>query len=169
MENAGVQEYRNHPNELLRKERHLRGWSLKYIADRISCPDVRLIRRWESGDAFPGPADRQKGCQLFEKNADELGLIRKCATKTKKTLNDDREQGIHLVGAAQVSIEHRQPSTMMDEKEMYILPDHDDTHYVAQRTMKEVDRQHMLDQDTTMLVYGIIIGMSLGSLVRRAQ
>lgn len=168
MENASAQDYRNCPNELLRKERHLRGWSLKDVADRISCPDVRLIRRWESGNVFPSPAYRQKLCQLFEKNTDELGLIRTRSTRTKKPLKDNQAQEIHLVEAARVSTEHSPPSIMADKKEAHITS-HDDAQRVVQRAMQDDDSQYAPDRDATLLVYGIIIGMSLGSLVRNAQ
>lgn len=65
-----------HPNNLLKRERNLQGWSFRDVADRIECPDVRLVRRWEHGDIFPGTHYRQKLCQLFGKNAEELGLLK---------------------------------------------------------------------------------------------
>lgn len=71
-----VSKVRVYSNDLLKRERDLRGWSFKDVADHISCPDVRLVRRWERGDVFPGSEYRQKLCQLFEKNAEELGLLK---------------------------------------------------------------------------------------------
>jgi transcriptional regulator with XRE-family HTH domain/Tfp pilus assembly protein PilF len=64
----------NRPNERLRQERLLRGWSQKDVADRIGA-SYYYLSRWERGTTTPSPYYRQKLCALFEKNAAELGLI----------------------------------------------------------------------------------------------
>ena len=63
-------------NIKLRRERELRGWSQANVAEKIDA-QARLVMRWEMGYAFPSPYYRQKLCLLFEKNAEELGLIRR--------------------------------------------------------------------------------------------
>jgi transcriptional regulator with XRE-family HTH domain len=62
------------PNQRLREERELRGWSQKYVTDQIGV-DPYYLSRWERGTATPSPHYRQKLCALFGKNAKELGLL----------------------------------------------------------------------------------------------
>lgn len=62
------------PNQQLKAERELRGWSQKYVADQIGA-DHYYLSRWERGTASPSPYYRQKLCTLFGKNAKELGLL----------------------------------------------------------------------------------------------
>lgn len=63
----------NQPNHL-RYERDLRGWSQAKVAEEVGT-DARSVGRWERGDTFPGPHFREKLCELFGKNAQELGLV----------------------------------------------------------------------------------------------
>ena len=62
------------PNQRLKAERELRGWSQKYVADQLGA-DHYYLSRWERGTAAPSPYYRQKLCVLFGKNAKELGLL----------------------------------------------------------------------------------------------
>ena len=62
------------PNVLLKAEREGRGWSQKYVADQLGAAHYYLSR-WERGTTFPSPYYRQKLCELFGKNAKELGLL----------------------------------------------------------------------------------------------
>lgn len=62
------------PNQRLRTERELRGWSQKYVAEQIGA-DHYYLSRWERGTASPSPYYRQKLCALFGKDARELGLL----------------------------------------------------------------------------------------------
>lgn len=62
------------PNDLLRRERLLRGWTQQDVAGRIET-DGYTVNRWERGRAIPSPYFRQKLCHLFGKNAEELGLL----------------------------------------------------------------------------------------------
>lgn len=68
------------PNLLLKHARQQRGWSQKDVADRMQkdgdndCNE-QTVGRWERGETFPQPHYRQKLCKLFEKSAEELGLI----------------------------------------------------------------------------------------------
>ena len=59
---------------LLRRERERRGWSRDYVAAKVEV-DVATVGRWERGERIPQPYYRQKLCTLFEKNAQELGLL----------------------------------------------------------------------------------------------
>ena len=62
------------PNLRLKQERVLRGWSQGDLAEKVAV-DTLTVYRWESGVSFPMPIYRQKLCELFGKNAKELGLI----------------------------------------------------------------------------------------------
>jgi len=62
------------PNQRLREEREIRGWSQKYVTEQIGV-DPYYLSRWERGTATPSPHYRQKLCALFGKNAKELGLL----------------------------------------------------------------------------------------------
>src|SRR5689334_7919672 len=75
------------PNILLRRERELRGWSQKYVAEEINT-NAFTVNRWENGSSFPSPHFRQKLCELFGKNAQELGLLPKDAL-------DGNKQSLH--------------------------------------------------------------------------
>lgn len=62
------------PNDLLRYERQKRGWSQSRLAELIGA-DTSMISRWECGERKPGHFYQEKLCDLFGKNALELGLI----------------------------------------------------------------------------------------------
>jgi len=62
------------PNLRLKRERELRGWSQADLAEKVGC-DTKTVGRWESGDSSPRPYHRQPLCEIFGKNAEELGLI----------------------------------------------------------------------------------------------
>lgn len=61
-------------HDQLRYERELRGWSQADLAEKTGC-DTKTVGRWESGERLPRPHHRQLMCDLFGKNAEELGLI----------------------------------------------------------------------------------------------
>ena len=81
---------RGSPNQLLKAERELRGWSQKYVADQIGA-DNYYLSRWEHGTAAPSPYYRRKLCLLFGKNARELGLIREKAEERPETTEEQLE------------------------------------------------------------------------------
>ncbi|GER81649.1 hypothetical protein KTAU_02870 [Thermogemmatispora aurantia] len=62
------------PNRRLRQARELRGWSQAKVAEQIGT-DATTVSRWERGLFSPTPYFREKLCQLFGKNAEELGLL----------------------------------------------------------------------------------------------
>ena len=57
----------------LRTERELRGWSQAKVAEAVGSTP-RNVSRWEQGQTLPHPYYREQLCQLFGKNARELGL-----------------------------------------------------------------------------------------------
>lgn len=63
----------------LKYERERRGWTLEHVAIQIDCPDPHMLGRWERGTNTPSPRYRQALCELFGKDAEELGLISKGA------------------------------------------------------------------------------------------
>lgn len=62
------------PNEHLKQERLLRGWSQADVAASVGT-DGYTVSRWERGRAQPSPYFRQRLCALFGKNAFDLGLL----------------------------------------------------------------------------------------------
>lgn len=62
-------------NQRLKRMRELRGWSQKYVAERIDAPAVCYVSRWERGVTTPSPFYQEKLCTLFDKNAYELGFL----------------------------------------------------------------------------------------------
>ncbi len=74
-------------NDILRYEREKRGWSQNRLAELIGA-DTSMISRWECGDRKPGHFYQEKLCDLFGKDAVELGLIeqRKNAESTQPSL-----------------------------------------------------------------------------------
>lgn len=63
------------PNERLKYQRELRGWSKAEVARRIDTSAL-AISRWEKGEVFPTPFYRKRLCVLFEVDAEVLGLVR---------------------------------------------------------------------------------------------
>jgi predicted ATPase/DNA-binding CsgD family transcriptional regulator/transcriptional regulator with XRE-family HTH domain len=72
-------------NQRLRRERVQQGWSQDEVAKALNT-NPKTVSRWERGQAFPSLKYRGKLCQLYEKNADELGLVEKEARE-----NDERQ------------------------------------------------------------------------------
>jgi transcriptional regulator with XRE-family HTH domain len=62
------------PNQHLRQERERRAWSQQDVADKVGTTQL-TVGRWERGITMPGPYYRQKLCEIFEKTAQELGLV----------------------------------------------------------------------------------------------
>src|SRR5438105_6225478 len=78
------------PNDRLRKEREKRGWSRDYVAGKIG-GDPLSVGRWERGTTSPSPYYRQKLCELFRMNAEELGFFKESA-KDNTELHTEREE-----------------------------------------------------------------------------
>lgn len=62
------------PNNLLRLERERRGYSQSRLGELIGA-DASMVSRWECGARKPERFYQEKLCDLFGKNAAELGLI----------------------------------------------------------------------------------------------
>lgn len=62
------------PNRRLKQARELRGWSQARVAEIIGT-DATTVSRWERGLFLPTPHFREKLCECFGKNAEELGLL----------------------------------------------------------------------------------------------
>jgi transcriptional regulator with XRE-family HTH domain len=62
------------PNNILRRERQLRGWSQQKIAELVGTSED-VVSRWERGERKPSPFYQEKFCVLYGKNAEELGFI----------------------------------------------------------------------------------------------
>jgi transcriptional regulator with XRE-family HTH domain/tetratricopeptide (TPR) repeat protein len=82
----GTASKRRKPNERLRYQRHLRGWTLREVADKLydlcaseeqreSGMSADTVGRWELGVSKPSLFYQQKLCALFGISAEDLGLI----------------------------------------------------------------------------------------------
>jgi len=65
------------PNNFLRHEREKRGWSQNKLAELIGAADSAMVSRWETGERRPDYEYQEKLCNLFKKDAVELGFIKK--------------------------------------------------------------------------------------------
>lgn len=61
-------------NEQLIRERERRGWSQRRVAIEIGT-DEKRVGEWERGTHVPSPHFQEKLCQLFSKDAQELGFV----------------------------------------------------------------------------------------------
>lgn len=61
------------PNVLLIRQRRVRGWTQRDVAEKIGTYPVN-ISRWERGEAIPDQYFQQKLCELFRSGYEELGL-----------------------------------------------------------------------------------------------
>lgn len=86
---AGMGKHKQ-PNTILRYERELRGWSQQRVADLIGT-SVEVVSRWERGERKPGRYFQEKLCQLFGKNAAELGLMGVPAVLQGEIMQSDAE------------------------------------------------------------------------------
>ncbi len=59
---------------LLKAEREQRGWSLVRLAELLGTTS-RTVSRWEQAIAIPSPYYREQLCVLYNKTAQELGLL----------------------------------------------------------------------------------------------
>ena len=70
-----MEEKKSIPNSRLRRAREIRGWTQRDTADNIDLPDVRTLRRWESGETNPSLRYQVRLREVFEMSPEELGLI----------------------------------------------------------------------------------------------
>src|ERR1700686_5672193 len=57
----------------LQSERRRRGWSRKYVAEQLRVSEY-TIGQWERGEHMPYSVHIQELCNLFDTNAEALGL-----------------------------------------------------------------------------------------------
>src|SRR5436853_3418100 len=76
MQEKGYSAKKKGGNYSLKLERERRGWSLSYVATCIDCPDPHTVGRWERGTSLPSPRYRQALCELYRKDAQELGFLK---------------------------------------------------------------------------------------------
>lgn len=62
------------PNDSLKHEREIRGWSQARLAEEIGTTTTN-IGRWERGISMPSPYFREKLCAIFGKEVQALGLL----------------------------------------------------------------------------------------------
>ncbi|GCE49163.1 helix-turn-helix protein [Thermosporothrix hazakensis] len=75
------------PNHKLKYEREKRGWSQAYVARKIGT-SADLISKWERGLRGVGMQHRQALCDLFNRNAEELGFIQPITSLIKELGNE---------------------------------------------------------------------------------
>jgi transcriptional regulator with XRE-family HTH domain len=74
------------PNHQLRQCREKRGWSQARLAELIGSVEG-VVSKWERGISVPDPFYREKLCELFEKDAYDLGFLEKQDTNSITTLS----------------------------------------------------------------------------------
>lgn len=85
------------PNDALRYQRLLRGWSLQRAAVEIKAlgkgeegkePGVNadMVGEWERGIKVPSPYYREKLCKIYDATADELGFVEGPKTSRRSIL-----------------------------------------------------------------------------------
>ena len=70
------------PNHKLHYERERHAWSQLEVADKVGTTPLN-VSRWERGITHPSPYFRQKLCEIFEKSAQELGLVQESVQASK--------------------------------------------------------------------------------------
>lgn len=84
-------ELQRQPNQLLRQQRLMRGWSQKRLADQLyemsegdggAGINADMVSKWERGEKQPRPYYQEKLCMLFGTTADQLGFLAIRATST---------------------------------------------------------------------------------------
>ncbi len=61
-------------NRALYAARMRRGWSQAILANKLET-SAKNVGRWERGETFPSPYYRERLCQLFDLDAEALGLF----------------------------------------------------------------------------------------------
>src|SRR6266536_175087 len=74
---------RYQPNEALRRQRLLRGWSQQKVADLLETNEM-MVGRWERGERKTSPFYQEKLCDIFDMTAEELGFMSEPQTAKKE-------------------------------------------------------------------------------------
>ncbi len=86
---------RYQPNEALRRQRQLRGWSQQKVANLLETNEM-MVGRWERGERKTSPFYQEKLCDIFGMTAEELGFMSEPQTTKKEKevqTNAGRENG----------------------------------------------------------------------------
>ena len=83
-------------NDALKYHREIRGWSQQKVAELVETSED-MVGRWERGISKPSPFYRERLCNLFGVNAEELGFL-------EKTTN--REAPLQKAGSSPTSPQH---------------------------------------------------------------
>ncbi len=86
-----MQEKEKRPNPHLQRERELKGWSQRTLAERLDTTE-QVVNRWESGHHKPNRHFQTHLCQLFGKRADELGFMGEPQKTTEEESRTDTER-----------------------------------------------------------------------------
>ena len=84
-------------HEQLKYERERRGWSQADIAEKTGC-DTKTVGRWERGERLPRPYHRQMLCELFGKNAEELGLTEWMPVSIAAPTSQPENTAVEVIG-----------------------------------------------------------------------
>jgi transcriptional regulator with XRE-family HTH domain len=84
---------------ILKRERVLRGWSQADVATRIGS-DPKTVGRWERGLTFPSPFLCQRLSEVYEKTAQELGLVVSEKQLVSETIESKERYGSDEIGKA---------------------------------------------------------------------
>lgn len=119
-----MKEQEKQPNKHIKRERELRGWSQQTLATHLDTTE-QVVCRWENGDHKPNRHFQAQLCQLFGKNAEELGFIANEDLSSLPSLND-QQQSTPLLSdpGTQVIIEGKQGGSInLDRLRRLLLQD----------------------------------------------
>ena len=102
-------------HQQLRYERERRGWSQADLAEKVGS-DLKSVHRWESGRSLPQPHYRRRFCELFGKNAEELGLVKRANGASKRLFFASAASAQSVYAPAQLSMPSTLPSILHDEQ-----------------------------------------------------
>jgi transcriptional regulator with XRE-family HTH domain/tetratricopeptide (TPR) repeat protein len=148
----------------LRYERERRGWSQADTASQIGI-DTKTIARWESGESLPRPYHRRALCELFEKDAEDFGLV----SIRKETGSSSFPETDVSPSELTVDISHAVPSPPESSRRMYQniegLPPPTSPRTIQQRDsiVQDIYRK-LLQNDTTAVALTGIGGVGKSTL-----
>lgn len=76
-------------NRALYAARMRRGWSQAILANKLET-SAKNVGRWERGETFPSPYYRERLCQLFDLDAEALGLLPSSTGNTLAATNVEK-------------------------------------------------------------------------------
>ncbi|MBV9688157.1 MAG: helix-turn-helix transcriptional regulator [Ktedonobacteraceae bacterium] len=79
------------PNSHLRRERDLKGWSQRTLAEKVGTSE-QGVNRWENGHHKPNRYFQTELCKVFGKDAQELGFMDDPQTAEQAAQTDPEEQ-----------------------------------------------------------------------------